>query len=113
MHNVDEDKIKEMKSEIVSFLNGNTKILTDRLKEKMYSYSEKMDYEKAMEYKELLDYINITTEKQKVDLDSKVNTDIVGYYTKDNYISIQILFVRGGKLLDRNRVIFPMVTTEE
>ena len=108
-----EDKIKEMKSEIVSFLNGNTKILTDRLKEKMYSYSEKMDYEKAMEYKELLDYINITTEKQKVDLDSKVNTDIVGYYTKDNYISIQILFVRGGKLLDRNRVIFPMVTTEE
>ena len=71
-----------MKSEIVSFLNGNTKILTDRLKEKMYSYSEKMDYEKAMEYKELLDYINITTEKQKVDLDSKVNTDIVGYYTK-------------------------------
>lgn len=91
----------------------NTKILTDRLKEKMYSYSEKMDYEKAMEYKELLDYINITTEKQKVDLDSKVNTDIVGYYTKDNYISIQILFVRGGKLLDRNRVIFPMVTTEE
>jgi len=113
VHNVDEDKIKEMKSEIVSFLNGNTKILTDRLKEKMYSYSEKMDYEKAMEYKELLDYINITTEKQKVDLDSKVNTDIVGYYTKDNYISIQILFVRGGKLLDRNRVIFPMVTTEE
>jgi excinuclease ABC subunit C len=113
VHNVDEDKIKEMKSEIVSFLNGNTKILTDRLKEKMYSYSEKMNYEKAMEYKELLDYINITTEKQKVDLDSKVNTDIVGYYTKDNYISIQILFVRGGKLLDRNRVIFPMVTTEE
>lgn len=112
-HNVEEDKIKEMKSEIISFLNGNTKVLTDRLKEKMYKYSEKLDYEKAMEYKELLDYINITTEKQKVDLDSKVNTDIVGYYAKDNYISIQILFVRGGKLLDRNRIIFPMIVTEE
>lgn len=113
MHNVEEEKIKEMKNEIISFLNGNTKILTDRLKEKMYNYSERMDYEKAMEYKELLDYINITTEKQKVDLDSKVNTDIVGYYAKDNYISIQILFVRGGKLLDRNRIIFPMIATPE
>lgn len=113
MHNVEEEKIKEMKNEIISFLNGNTKVLTDRLKEKMYNYSEKMDYEKAMEYKELLDYINITTEKQKVDLDSKVNTDIVGYYAKDNYISIQILFVRGGKLLDRNRIIFPMIATPE
>ncbi len=113
VNQVDEDKIKEMKSEIISFLNGNTKVLTDRLKEKMYNYSEKLDYEKAMEYKELLNYINITTEKQKVDLDSKVNTDIVGYYAKDNYISIQILFVRGGKLLDRNRIIFPMVGTYE
>ena len=112
-HNVDEDKIKEMKNEIISFLNGNTKVLTDRLRENMIRCSEKLDYEKAMEYKDLLDYINITTEKQKVDLDSKTNTDIVGYYAKDNYISIQILFVRGGKLLDRNRVIFPMITTEE
>ena len=112
-HNVDEDKIKEMKNEIISFLNGNTKVLTDRLKENMIRCSEKLDYEKAKEYKDLLDYINITTEKQKVDLDSKTNTDIVGYYAKDNYISIQILFVRGGKLLDRNRVIFPMITTEE
>lgn len=110
---VSEDKIKEMKGEIISFLNGNTKVLTDRLKEKMLMYSERQEYEKALEYKELLDYINITTEKQKVDLDSSVNIDVVGYFSKDNYISIQILFIRGGKLLDRNRNIFPMVGTEE
>jgi len=110
---VDEDKIKSMKSEIVSFLNGNTKVLTDRLKEKMVMYSDREEYEKALEYKELLDYINITTEKQKVDLDDSVNIDVVGYYAKDNYISIQILFIRGGKLLDRNRNIFPMVGNVE
>jgi len=110
---VEESKIKEMKNEIISFLNGNTKILTDKLKEKMLTYSENMEYEKALKYKELLDYINITTEKQKVDLDDSVNIDVVGYYAKDNYISIQILFIRGGKLLDRNRNIFPMVGTEE
>ena len=110
---VDDSKIKEMKSEIISFLNGNTKVLTDKLKEKMLVYSERLEYEKALEYKELLDYINITTEKQKVDLDDSVNIDVVGYYSKDNYISIQILFIRGGKLLDRNRNIFPMVGTVE
>lgn len=110
---IEEDKIKDMKSEIISFLNGNTKVLTDRLKEKMIMYSEKLEYEKALEYKELLNYIYITTEKQKVDLDDSVNIDVVGHYSKDNYISIQILFIRGGKLLDRNRNIFPMVGTEE
>ena len=111
--NIEEEKIKEMKNEIISFLNGNTKVLTDKLKEKMTKYSDNMEYEKALEYKSLLDYINITTEKQKVDLDDKVNIDVVGYYSKDNYISIQILFIRGGKLLDRNRNIFPMVGTED
>ena len=79
----------------------------------MNKYSNNMEYEKALEYKELLNYINITTEKQKVDLDDRVNIDVVGYYSKDNYISIQILFIRGGKLLDRNRNIFPMVGDEE
>ena len=112
-HEVDENKIKEMKSEIISFLNGNTKVLTDRITEKMKIYSANMEYEKALEYKELLNYINITTEKQKVDLDNSVNIDVASYYTKDNYISIQILFIRGGKLLDRNRNIFPMIDTEE
>lgn len=111
--NIDEEKIKEMKTEIISFLNGNTKVLTNKLKEKMNKYSNNMEYEKALEYKELLNYINITTEKQKVDLDDRVNIDVVGYYSKDNYISIQILFIRGGKLLDRNRNIFPMVGDEE
>ena len=111
--NIDEEIIKEMKTEIISFLNGNTKVLTNKLKEKMNKYSNNMEYEKALEYKELLNYINITTEKQKVDLDDRVNIDVVGYYSKDNYTSIQILFIRGGKLLDRNRNIFPMVGDEE
>lgn len=110
---IEEDKIKDMKNDIVSFLNGNTKVVTDKLKDKMTMYSDRLDFEKALEYKELLDYINITTEKQKVDLDDSVNIDVVGYYSKDNYISIQILFIRGGKLLDRNRNIFPMVGDEE
>lgn len=110
---IDEEVIKEMKKEIISFLNGNTKVLTDRITEKMKKYSDNMEYEKALEYKDLLDYINITTERQKVDLDNSVNIDVASYYAKDNYISIQILFIRGGKLLDRNRNIFPMIDTEE
>lgn len=112
-HEVDDSIIKEMKNEIISFLNGNTSSLTNKIEEKMKLYSDNMEYEKALEYKELLDYINITTEKQKVDLDSSVNIDVASFYAKDNYISIHILFIRGGKLLDRKRNIFPMIDTEE
>ena len=112
-NNVEEEKIKNMKDEIISFLNGNHKIVTDKLKEKMEFYSSKLEFEKAIEYKELLDYINITLEKQKVELDDNINRDVIGYYVKDNYLSISIMFIRGGKLLDKKSHVFPMIDTLE
>ncbi len=109
----EEAKEKEMKNEIIAFLNGNHKIVTDKLKEKMDFYSEKLEFEKAMEYKEMLDYINITLEKQKVELDDNINRDIIGYYVKDNYLSVSILFIRGGKLLDKKSSVFPIISSFE
>src|SRR5699024_3033732 len=64
-------------------------------------------------YKNMLDYVNVVLEKQKVELDDNIDRDVVGYYTNNNYLSVQILFIRGGKLLDRKRDIFPMVDTLE
>ena len=62
-----------------------------------------------------LSYINITLEKQKVILDDNYDRDVIGYYEEDNYLSINILFIRGGKLLDKKSNIFPMIndTREE
>ena len=103
------EKMNQMKAEIISFLNGNSDIVIKKINELMISASEKLQYEKALEYKELLDNIKITLEKQKVELDDNINRDIIGYYTDGNYLSIGMLFIRGGKLLDHNNVIFPMV----
>ena len=110
---IDKNIIDNMKQEITSFLNGNHKIITDKLKELMDKSSEKLQFERAKEYKELLDYINITLEKQKVELDDNLNRDIIGYYENNNYLSMQILFIRGGKLLDHKSDIYPMIDSLE
>ena len=110
---INQEQLDNMKQEIISFLNGNHTIITNKLKELMEKYSEKLEFEKALEYKELLDYINITLEKQKVELDDNLNRDIIGYYEENNYLSVQILFIRGGKLLDHSSNIFPMIDTLE
>ena len=113
INDVDEEKIKQMKEEIISFFNGNSENLIKKIETKMYDCSSKLQYEKALEYKELLDYINITLEKQKVELDDHYDRDIIGYYELDNYLSVNILFIRGGKLLDKKSNIFPMIDTLE
>ena len=113
INDVDEENIKQMKEEIISFFNGNSENLIKKIETKMYDCSSKLQYEKALEYKELLDYINITLEKQKVELDDHYDRDIIGYYELDNYLSVNILFIRGGKLLDKKSNIFPMIDTLE
>ena len=110
---VDPEVLEKMKSEIISFLNGNYKILHQKLMDKMNFYAEKLQFEKAKEYKELLDYISITLEKQKVELDDHYDRDIIGYYSKNGYLSVCMLFIRGGKLLDRKNDLFPMIDTLE
>ncbi len=110
---IDNSILDSMRQEITAFFNGNHTIVTDKIKKLMNEASNSLQYEKAMEYKELLDYISITLEKQKVELDDNLNRDIIGYYEENNYLSVAMLFIRGGKLLDHNTNIFPMIGTLE
>lgn len=54
-----------MINEIISFFNGDYKVVTQKIEEEMYRESSLMHYEKAKELKDLLDSINITVAKQK------------------------------------------------
>ena len=106
---INDDEINQMKNEIISFFSGNSEIVINKIENKMQMYSDKLQFEKALEYRELLDYIKITLEKQKVELDDNYDRDVIGYYEEDNYLAINILFIRGGKLLDKKSNIFPMI----
>ena len=109
IHDINPEVIKEMKEEIIAFFNGNSDMVIAKLENKMQIYSDRLQFEKALEYRDILDYIKITLEKQKVELDDNYDRDIIGYFEKDNYLSINILFIRGGKLLDKKSNIFPMI----
>lgn len=113
VNNVDSNELNRMKEDIILFFNGNSDKVISKLENKMYESSNKLQFEKALEYKEILDYIKVTLEKQKVELDDNYDRDVIGYYEKDNYLSINILFIRGGKLLDKKSNIFPMIDTLE
>ena len=111
---IPEEKIKTMENEILSFLRGNDKIITSKIKEKIEFFSENLNYEKALELKNELDYINYITEKQKVQSNDFVNRDVVAYYYYKGYLSIEILFIRSGKLLgSNNNILVPIETNEE
>jgi len=106
---IDKDKILKIKNEIKEFLKGNHEILTKKIEEEMILESEKLNFEKAKELKELLDYISVTLTKQKVEIKDLVDRDIFGFYEYKGLLSVQVFFIRGGKILERHGKIFPIV----
>lgn len=110
---LDQEKLETMEKEILSFLNGNVKVLTTRLEKKMQEYSEALNFEMALEMKKELEYIKIVMDKQKVELHDLVNRDVIGYYFDKGYISIQIFFLRNGKLVGGKSEIFPLISELE
>lgn len=109
---IDQNQLKNMEDDILSFLRGNDSILTNKLKSKIMEYSSNLNYEKALELKKELDYINIIMDKQKVELHDFVNRDIIAYYFDKGYISVQIFFLRNGKLIGHHNDIFPIISEE-
>ena len=103
---IDLEKLETMKKEITSFLNGDAKALLKKLNQEMELASSKMNFEKALEYKKMIDDINITLKNQMIVLNKEINLDLFNYYVQDNYLSIQVFFIRSGTLFGRDKKIF-------
>lgn len=106
---IDSEKIKKMEKDIIRFLKGDPSLLTKKITLEMEKESQRLNFEKAKELKDLLDYINITIAKQKVEIADMIDRDIFGYYVDKGYLSMQVFFIRGGKIVGRHDNIFPMV----
>lgn len=105
---VDENQILDMENEIISFLKGNEDIIKNKLKEKINYYSENMNYEMALDLKKELDYMTVVLEKQKVELTNKEDMDVINYVFENGFISLEILFIRAGKLVGNYTEIKPV-----
>lgn len=105
-YNISKEQIDLMIKEIIEVLNGNYKEITKKLEEEMFKESENLNYEKALELKKMIEDVKTTISKQIVVSNVKYNFDVFGYYVKDNYLSIETLFIRKGIIIGRVHKIF-------
>ena len=102
---IDPTVIEEMKKEITTFLKGDPTNITEKIKADMETASNNMNYEKALELKGMLDDIEVTLKRQKIDLNKGYNFDMVNFYYDNNYLSIELFFIRDGLLFGRHNEI--------
>ncbi len=102
---VDKETIDTMKKEIITFLKGDSSIISKKIENEMNKASENLNFERALELKNMLDDINTTLKKQKIDLNKNYNFDLVNFYYDNNYLGIELFFIREGLLFGRHNEI--------
>ena len=105
---IDNKKIEQMENEILSFLRGNDEVLKTKILERIELFSNQLNFEAAKELRDELNYINVVLEKQKVELQDRVNRDVINYYFDNGYVSLEIFFIRNGKLVGHKNHIAPV-----
>ena len=98
-----------LKKELLSILNGNTKLLINKINEKIEINSNNLNFEVCKELVEELEYIKQVFSSQNVELSDNSDKDIFNYYYENSYLSIVTFFIRGGKLVGINNKIIPVI----
>ncbi|MGL4949392.1 MAG: excinuclease ABC subunit UvrC [Anaeroplasmataceae bacterium] len=97
------------KKDITSFLNGNSKEIIKQLEFQMEESSKNLEFEKAIEFRNLLDYLNTTLSDQTITISDTQSKDIIGFKIDEDSISICVLYMRNGKIVQNYFSIFPIV----
>ena len=102
-YDIPKEECDKVKFEIEDFLKGNNSNIVNELKTKIDEAVETLNFEKAAEYRDLInDILYVTDNKQAVQANRKEDFDVFNYYVEDGYISIIGLFIRNGKLINRD-----------
>lgn len=106
VYDIEQSVLDQMETEITSFLNGNDTLIKNKIKEKIAYHSENTNYELAKNLNDELNYISIILDKQHVEINDLIDRDVINYYEANEKCSLQIFFIRHGKLLEVHRDIF-------
>lgn len=97
----------QMTKEVGQFLRGQDDKIVKDLQVKMQKASEELAFERAAEYRDLLEAIATLRTKQRVMAQDMQDRDVFGYAVDKGWMSVQVFFVRQGKLIERSSQLFP------
>jgi excinuclease ABC subunit C len=104
---VPREQTERMVQEIVRFLGGGHEAVKEELTGKMHAAAEELNFERAKELRDLIAAIDAVMIKQTITLTDAVDRDIFGYAVDKGWMCVQILYMRQGKMIERNVSMFP------
>ncbi len=91
----------ELVVELLSFLEGDTNEIIERLEEQMVEASEALEFELAAHRRDRLTAVRKAVEKQQIVFPGDAGADVVGLFDDELEAAVQVFFVRKGRVMGR------------
>lgn len=98
---------------VMAFLKGDDKGIAETLNNKMLKASEQEEYELALYYKERIDTLEKIVRKQVTNLPKDYNLDIFGIADNGIISTVNMIIVRGGKMVASENVVLNNANLDE
>lgn len=106
MKYISKEDYKKQIDQIIMLLDGKVDQIVKQLNNEMQECAKNQDYEEAAKIRDRISAIERVSEKQKVANISENNIDVIGLYKNEVTVCIEIFFVRGSKMIDREHYFF-------
>ncbi|CAN5644573.1 excinuclease ABC subunit UvrC [soil metagenome] len=90
---------------VEQFLGGKEESIAADLRREMEAAAEALDFEKAARIRDQLGAIDKVMERQKVLVGEQVDQDVIAVVKDERGAAIQMLYVRGGKLIGQRQYV--------
>ncbi|MCM3129823.1 excinuclease ABC subunit UvrC [Paenibacillus provencensis] len=104
---IDKETYEGINTEIASFLSGGHEEIKKDLQKKMEEAAEDLYFERAKELRDQIIAIDALMEKQKITTADTKDRDVFGFAVDKGWMSVQILYIRQGKMIERHSTSFP------
>ena len=102
---ITEKEYNNLVSDLLGFLDGNSKKIVDELRNEMSIFSEKQEFENAGRARDKILNIERVLERQQMVLKETENIDIFGFFGDEIEASVQVFYVRHGRVVGRKGFI--------
>jgi excinuclease ABC subunit C len=110
---IDAADYERLTSDLVAFLDGDTAPILDRLDKQMHESADALEFERAARLRDQITSVRKAIERQQMVAAKEEDLDVLGIAEDNLEASVQVFFVRRGRVVGRKGIVVDKVEDVE
>jgi excinuclease ABC subunit C len=110
---ISENEYRDIIDQVIMFMEGKQESVIRQLRQEMVEASGQLEYEQAAVLRDQIRSVEMVTEHQKISSVEMDDQDVIALAQSDDQAFVEVFFIRGGKLIERDHFIMQGARDED